>query len=278
VDPHILRPARRRAQAKAVLAHLEADVICLQEVDCALEELGLDTNKYDSIYAQRPAGRCDRCVIAWNRERLEVGPGGHRMVHFDEHPPPALFDCDAAYYETGNVGLAVELRLRSDPGKHCITVSTTHLCWEPKKMDVRQWQLHTFVHIVQSLGGRRILLCGDLNSQPSTQPHQYLAQGCGLASVYSDVEASALTNSNAHAGQGGFAGMIDYIWYSSKWFSVRKRIELPTADQLRQRGHVKRDEPVPTLLSPSWPSDHLILGTVLELTNRPEIDDYEGIC
>lgn len=277
VDPNILRASRRRAQAKAVLAHLTADVICLQEVDCPLEELGLGPD-YDSIAAQRPEGRCDRCVIAWHKDRLEVGPKGHRMIIFDDHPPPAAFECDPAHYETGNVGLAVELRVRSDPGKHCITVATTHLCWEPHKMDVRQWQLHTFFTMVRGLAGPRILLCGDLNSQPGTQPHQFLAQGCGLVSAYWDVEALALTNSNAHACKGGFAAMIDYIWYSPKWFSLRKRIQLPTGQDLRACGpgsqSLPEAAPVPTLLSARWPSDHLALASVLELTN-PVMDDWD---
>jgi len=276
IDPGILRASRRRAQAKAALAFLSADVICLQEVDCPIAELGLGP-EYDHISAQRPEGRRDCCVIAWKRDRLEVSPRGHRMIVFDQHPPPAAFECDPAHYETGNVGIAVELRVRSDPGSS-VTVATTHLCWEPHKMDVREWQLYLFFHLVSEFAGPRILLCGDLNSQPGTQPHQFLAQGCGLMSAYADVEARALTNANAHAGDGGFAAMIDYIWYSPKWFSVRQRIELPTADDLRARNPrshaLAAREPVPTLLSARWPSDHLALGAVLELTN-PVMDPWE---
>lgn len=277
VDPAILRAPRRRAQAAAALRHLAADVICLQEVDCSLEELGLDPD-YECIVAQRPEGRDDRCVIAWRKERLEVGPAGHRMIRFDDHPPPAAFECDPAHYETGNVGLAVELRVRSDTGKHCITVATTHLCWEPHKMDVRAWQLYTFFSMVSNLAGPRILLCGDLNSQPGTQPHQFLAQGCGLVSAYGDVEAFALTNTNAHACKGGFAAMIDYIWYEPKWLSVRKRIQLPSGEELKARDKpgapALAGTPVPTLLSAQWPSDHLALAAVLEFTN-PGLEDWE---
>mmetsp|Transcript_95709 Transcript_95709/g.239801 ORF Transcript_95709/g.239801 Transcript_95709/m.239801 type:complete len:502 (+) Transcript_95709:174-1679(+) len=278
VDPTILRASRRRAQAAAALAYLAADVICLQEVDCSLAELGLGS-EYESCAAQRPEGRCDRCVIAWHKDRLEVGPAGHRTIFFDDDPPPAAFECDPAHYETGNVGIAVELCVRGDPGKRCITVATTHLCWEPHKMDVRAWQLHQFFNMVSSHAGPRILLCGDLNSQPGTQPHQFLAQGCGLVSAYSDVEGVALTNSNAHACSGGFAAMIDYIWYSPKWFSVRKRLELPSSEELKIDGAASTslaDEhfPVPTLLSACWPSDHLALAAVLELTN-PVVDDWD---
>jgi len=217
-------------------------------------------------------------VIAWNKHRLEIGPKGHRTILFDDHPPPAAFECDPAHYETGNVGIAIELRVKGEPGKPCVTVATTHLCWEPHKMDVRQWQLHTFFNMVSSLAGPRILLCGDLNSQPGTQPHQFLAQGCGLASAYADEEATSLTNSNAHAQKGGFAAMIDYIWFSPKWFAMRKRITLPTADDLRKKHSggmpLPDSAPVPTLLSSRWPSDHLALQAVLELAN-PVIDDWE---
>mmetsp|Transcript_12828 Transcript_12828/g.36887 ORF Transcript_12828/g.36887 Transcript_12828/m.36887 type:complete len:535 (-) Transcript_12828:233-1837(-) len=304
VDPAVLRATRRRAQVSAALRQLNADVICLQEVDCPLEDLGLGENEFESCFAQRPGGRSDRCVIAWRRDRLEMGPGRHRVMLFDEHPPPKAFECDPAHYESGNVGLAVELRMKSDPGKRCVTVATTHLNWEPQKMDVRAWQAHIFFDMAQNLSGPRVVLCGDFNSIPGTQPHQFLAQGCGLASAYADVESSALTNSNADVCPGGFAAMIDYLWYSPKWFTIKRRLRLPAADELRSRTYgcgqgggpaaseggkgqhggcsggcdgasgSQQQLPVPTLLSESWPSDHLALAAVLELTN-PSVDEVD---
>mmetsp|Transcript_31696 Transcript_31696/g.91304 ORF Transcript_31696/g.91304 Transcript_31696/m.91304 type:complete len:531 (-) Transcript_31696:61-1653(-) len=305
IDKAVLRATRRRAQISAALRQLAADVICLQEVDCPLEDLGLHASEFDSCYAQRPGGRSDRCVIAWRRDRLEKGPGGHRVMRFDDHPPPKIFDCDATRYESGNVGLAVELRLMSDPGRRCVTIATTHLNWEPQRMDVRAWQAHIFFDLAQKLSGPRVVLCGDFNSLPGSQPHQFLAQGCGLASAYADVEGTWLTNSNADGCPGGFAAMIDYLWYSPKWFSIRQRLRLPTADELRTRAYgatlcarsassasdgsgcgrsctTSGDDacggvgqpPVPTLLSESWPSDHLALAALLELAT-PDIDDVE---
>mmetsp|Transcript_32341 Transcript_32341/g.94628 ORF Transcript_32341/g.94628 Transcript_32341/m.94628 type:complete len:530 (-) Transcript_32341:38-1627(-) len=299
LDPSVIRAPRRRAQIAAALQALAADVVCLQEVDCPLEELGLNEMEFDSCSAQRPGGRPDRCVIAWRKDRLEQGPAGHRVLMFDDHPPPKAFEPDPEHYESGNVGLAVELRVRSDPGKHCVTFATTHLNWEPRKSDVRAWQAHVFFDLAASLSGSRIVLCGDFNSQPGTQPHLFLSQGCGLASVYADVEASGVTNSNSNAPPKGFAGMIDYIWYSPKWFTVKQRLRLPLADDLRTKAygpgwaagnnnsnnsgnygggcHGQRDlPPVPTLLSESWPSDHLALAAVFEFA-IPTADevDYE---
>jgi len=236
------------------------------------------------------------------------------VMLFDDHPPPKAFECDPAHYESGNVGLAVELRMKSDPGKRCVTVATTHLNWEPHKMDVRAWQAHIFFDMAHNLSGPRVVLCGDFNSIPGTQPHQFLAQGCGLASAYADVESTALTNSNADVCRGGFAAMIDYLWYSPKWFSIKQRLRLPTAEELRARAYGGGSAsvsdgsgcgrastpsgvrggasgegcdgasaagaaspqllPVPTLLSESWPSDHLTLAALLELTN-PSVDDVD---
>mmetsp|Transcript_77958 Transcript_77958/g.252895 ORF Transcript_77958/g.252895 Transcript_77958/m.252895 type:complete len:515 (+) Transcript_77958:173-1717(+) len=287
VQPSVLHSSRRRAQVAAALAYLSADVICLQEVDCSLDELGL-SSEYDCCEAQRPEGRCDRCVIAWKRARLELGPAGHRMVSFDEHLPPRPLGADIAHYSTGSVGLVAELRVRSDPCKRCITVATTHLCWEPHKTEVRAWQLHTLWGIVSTFAGPRILLCGDLNSLPGSQPPRFLSDGCGLLSAYRDLESSVLTNSNAHAGLGGFAAMIDYVWYSAKWFALKQRLRLPTADELKASAAAQTEGaaalppqqrpapcvlgPVPTLLSASWPSDHLALSAVFELTN-PVLND-----
>jgi mRNA deadenylase 3'-5' endonuclease subunit Ccr4 len=291
VDVSVLPAPRRRAQAAAVLERLNAEVICLQEVDCELEDLGFGSD-YDAIIAQRPDGRSDRCVIAWRRDRFERGPLGHREVFFDKKPPPDFLKGvgDPSRYMSGNVGIAVELRVLGDVGKRTIHVATTHLCWEPEKIDVRSWQLDVLYKVVkEELGGHRIVICGDLNIQPGTHEHQYLRHGCKLSSVYADVESTAITNSNTSTTEGGFAAMIDYVWFSPQWFSVRKRLRLPTGKELKARESEARayngaalgnklqseDGAVPTLLSAGWPSDHLCLAAEFVLTNPgPEQDRF----
>lgn len=88
-------------------------------------------------------------------------------------------------------------------------------------------------------------------------------------SAYRDVEASAVTNSNAAVCEGGFSAMIDYIWYSSKTLSSQNRLLLPSDDELRIRSTVSTSsvEVVPTLLSAGWPSDHLCLAVDLKLND-----------
>mmetsp|Transcript_70565 Transcript_70565/g.181929 ORF Transcript_70565/g.181929 Transcript_70565/m.181929 type:complete len:511 (+) Transcript_70565:162-1694(+) len=270
VDPKILPAPRRRAQIAAVLSRLAADVYCLQEVDCSLEELGLGF-EYDSVFAQRPRGRVDRCVIAWRRDRLEMGPAGYREVQFDEYaPPPTMFNQQLhADHASGNVGVVVELRMLRDPGRRCITICTTHLCWQPHRVDIRHWQLHTLFSVGQSLGSSRVIVCGDLNALPESPPMRFLSQACRLESVYRDVEHSAVTNSNACSMDGAFAAMIDYIFYAPTWFTLQSRVRLPTPGMLKVSSSVPPEGPVPTLLSASWPSDHLALTAILALNNAP---------
>jgi len=283
VDFGVFNEGRRRAQTAAALAQVAADVFCLQGVDCPLEELGLGANsEYDCCTVQHSAGRFDRCVVAWRRAKLEMGPGGHRVLFFDDHPPPMAIaaECNPSYFNTGIAGLAVELRVRSDPGRRCFTVATTQLSWEPAKSDAYAWQMHKFLSVVFQFAGPRILLCGDLNSLPGAQPYQFLSQGCGLESVYRDSEGADVTCSRSNSGQGGFAAMTDYVWYAPKWFRVQKRIELLTVEDLQARRadehtHISMDPFVPSLLSASWPSDHLLVGAFFELTN-PEVMDEWG--
>merc|ERR1739845_234896 len=95
---------------------------------------------------------------------------------------------------------------------------------------------------------------------------KYLARDCGFASVYADVESSALTNSTAGL-RDVFAAMIDYIWYSPKWFSVRARLKLPTAADLRAKKCSTAEQTHVPLLSAQWPSDHLALAALFDFTD-----------
>jgi len=271
VDLAVFPAPRRRAQISAALQHLQGDIVCLQEVDCSLEELGLV--EFDHVLAKRPYGRCDACVIAWRRDRFELGPAGHREVSFDDHPLPARLSA-SKNSQTGNVGIVAELRFRgigdgSQKG-NTISVATTHLCWEPDKDDLRAWQLQTFLGVVRDIAGPRFVLCGDLNARPETITHRFLCEeSSGLASVYRDVEGTGVTNCNAAEGHGGYAAMIDYVWYEFASLSVKQRLCLPNlAALLRKRG-LSEDGPAkptaPTLLSVEWPSDHVALAVDLVL-------------
>jgi len=270
VDLAVFPAPRRRAQIAAVLEHLQGDIVCLQEVDCSLEELGLVG--FDHVIAQRPR-RCDACVIAWRRDRFELGPAGHCEVSFDDHPLPARLSA-SGNSQHGNVGILAQLRFRGD-GDACkegntISVATTHLCWEPDKDDLRAWQLQTFLEVVRSIAGPHFVLCGDLNAKPGTTSHRYLCEeSSGLASVYRDVEGTGLTNCNAAACHGGYAAMIDYVWYELASLSVKQRLCLPNLAALLRRRGLSEDGPAkpvaPTLLSVEWPSDHVALAVDLVL-------------
>lgn len=280
VDPAVFNDARRRKQAAAALRYLAADIVCLQEVDCPLEELGLGTNsEYDSCTVQTPNSQFERCVIAWRRAKFEIGPAGHQQLYLDKYqPPPALVasECDAAYFRTGSVGLAVELRLISDPGHRCLTVATTHLSWVPTRSDVHAWQLFKFADMVQNFAGPRIILGGDFSWPPDSAPYQFLTKGCGLESIYRSFENTCFTCSR---GPNGFATMSDYVWYDSKWMISKQRIDLREVKNLiassENKGMIDAQGRVsiPSFLSEKWPSDHMVIGSIFELTNPVYMDD-----
>eukprot|EP00928_Gymnodinium_smaydae_P026848 TRINITY_DN20954_c0_g1_i1.p1 TRINITY_DN20954_c0_g1~~TRINITY_DN20954_c0_g1_i1.p1 ORF type:complete len:512 (-),score=86.46 TRINITY_DN20954_c0_g1_i1:97-1632(-) len=281
VDPICFSPARRRAQISAALALLQADIICLQEVDCEPAQYGIGDD-FDFVQVQRPKDRADGSIIAWRKSRFELGCAGHKSINFDDRRPPDCCIADASRFEGGQIGLIVELRLLGDLARRCITVANTHLAWEPSKQDVRNWHINELTNEVNRFSGPRHIVCGDLNSPPGAGPHQIMSQGFGMHSVYGDLETQVLTNSNANA---KFADMIDYIWFVPKWFRVGSRLRLPTFDDaLAHRdpmeldvapvaGLRNNDSVVPTFFNNGWPSDHLALAADFELTIPLDSDE-----
>merc|ERR1712137_579400 len=89
---------------------------------------------------------------------------------------------------------------------------------------------------------------------PETTTHRFLCEeSSGLASVYRDVEGTGVTNCNAAEGHGGYAAMIDYVWYEFASLSVKQRLCLPNLTAMLRKRGLSEDGPAkptaPTLLS-----------------------------
>jgi mRNA deadenylase 3'-5' endonuclease subunit Ccr4 len=281
VEPSVFSWPRRRPPIAEALQRLNADVVCLQEADRPFEDLGL--KEYDHVRAQRPDSRADGCIIAWKRGSMCFA--SKEVISFDQHIPSALHeditDIEMARFRRGNVALIAELH---PPNGQSFAVATAHLCWEADCEDVRQAQLRALLQALKPFSNRlhnRIVLCGDLNAMPGCASHALLTKQ--MTSVYSDLEAlGTVTNSNASAsspvivgkdgdepkgeagtveaaGGVGFAGMLDYICFDPGGAKAVARLRLPGKEELRMKlgdSHGPNG-PLPTLLCPSWPSDHL---------------------
>merc|ERR1712232_312730 len=127
------------------------------------------------------------------------GPAGHRFVNFDDCIPPFMPEEEAASYALGNVAAVAELKLCTTGGEpeRAFTVATTHLAAFPAKDNVRELQAWVLHDVAANFGsGDHVVLCGDLNAEPGSEAHRVLGAS-RMVSAYRDVEADALTNSNA---------------------------------------------------------------------------------
>jgi len=269
VDPSVLRWPRRCSLIRKVINSLHAEVLALQEAD-RLDDLRLEA--YDSVFAQRPDGRADGCLIAWLKGAFTLED--HEVISFDDHPPPEdrlSSPQDALRFRRGNCALIARLRRNGRAGASGpFAVATAHLCWEADCEDVRQWQAEVLLRRLQERTAnihRRAVLCGDFNSMPGSASHACITEA--MASIYADVETETITNSNASVDmvvadspQGdrgrGFTGMLDYMCFDKRGAAALHRLRLPTRSELcTMLGGSAPDGQVPTLLCESWPSDHL---------------------
>jgi endonuclease/exonuclease/phosphatase family metal-dependent hydrolase len=275
VEPSVIAWPRRRPLIAAALERLNADVLCLQEVDRPFEELGLEQD-YDYVRAQRPDMRADGCIIAWRKRDFNIL---HKEeISFDDYLPEVADESDVEATQRFRRGNCAVLARLQPIGERPFVVATAHLCWEAGCEDVRQLQAEVLLKKLEPHStklGHRAVLCGDLNAVPGCVSHGIITRS--LPSVYSDLEAvGAVTNSNAtatsavivsengHQAGGnadaskaaGFAAMLDYICLDARSAVACSPLRLPDRDELRDNLGGS-DGPLPTLLCKSWPSDHL---------------------
>lgn len=163
VQSHDVASATRYPRVVHRIAELDADVICLQEVDhelFAMVDARLQKQGYRSRWAHKGRGKPDGCAMFVAPNLLL---GEWRIHEFD----------DAAFggKRTGHLVLSTNVMR----GHFYMHVATTHLKWEPPGaageervglLQARQTlrQLPTQVRIA----GTPCVICGDFNAGPSS--------------------------------------------------------------------------------------------------------------
>src|SRR5262245_9548555 len=118
VDPEVLRWDRRKFALVERVARLDADVVCLQEVEAdaySLLELSLGAKGYKGVYARKGRDKPDGCAMFFRK-------GGLSFV-----------SSETIYYRDGGRGapdsghLALIISFECESG--IIRVATTHLRW-----------------------------------------------------------------------------------------------------------------------------------------------------
>jgi len=152
VPAALLEPARRQAAVLARVAGLDADVLCLQEVEAPLAEAlhrHLEPRGYRGHFQRKGQGRPDGCATFWRGAECE----GVEVLAYDEGLGPQ---------PSGHLALLARLRFPAGP----VAVLNTHLKWDqPAKAPGARWCVVQARALAAWLEGRasEAVVCGDLN-------------------------------------------------------------------------------------------------------------------
>jgi len=292
---------RRRNILRELVAY-HADVMCLQEVQADHFENFLEPELAKYSYAglhkcktrefMGQYGKMDGCAIFYRRDKFAVVPNGECHVEFnaiararhssDKRTLNRLLKDNVAQI------LVLEMSAPHPASRRQLVVANTHINASPEFADVKLWQtqmlLQEVERVMTQIGGNTshipLVVSGDFNSLPGSDPHSLLANGglqpqedphgllqqlplrhafplrSAMATVGAHVNASAeshelqkmeppYTNFTAH-----FVGTLDYLWYTMDRLSVGGLLEM-VDDRLVQE-HT-------ALPSPLFSSDHVPL-------------------
>lgn len=157
-----------------------ADILCLQEVQQdhfedqikpALQDLG-----YQCEYKKRTGNKPDGCAVVFNSALFSLVSSN----------PVEFFRAGDALLDRDNVGQVVLLRpctVSPDSTLPVVCVANTHLLYNPRRGDVKLAQLAVLLAELGRLARlpdgstNPVLLCGDMNSTPSSPLYRFLTRG-----------------------------------------------------------------------------------------------------
>jgi mRNA deadenylase 3'-5' endonuclease subunit Ccr4 len=229
--PDCLAPSWRVPALVRHVAALDADLLCLQEVEAevfaAMKE-SLGPLGYEGRYAPKEGGRPDGCASFWRRRRFAL-QHEERLVYDDGSGHVALL-----------LGFAAEGRM--------LGLANTHLKWDAP--DLAPQLRHGLREARQLLGAiagsaavEAWILCGDFNATPEDAVPAAIGSA-GFRAAHDALRSSFTCNSN------GEAKVIDYLVHSA---ALRATPQPPPA--------IDGATPLP---SATQPSDHLALQAVFD--------------
>nr|WP_246357365.1 endonuclease/exonuclease/phosphatase family protein [Pyxidicoccus fallax] len=227
-------PRRRREALARRIVELDADIVCLQEVEPdsfdALQE-ALEPHGYMGVLALKQQGKPDGCAVFHRRQRYL----GHRAHYFGDR------------LENGRISGHLALVMDFDAGGgERLRVACTHLRWDRPDKPVEQHQgMQEATELLQELvqGDPEALwvVCGDFNAEPG-EPLVRAFAAAGLVDAY-EGRHQPTCNANDRA------KAIDFLFHSRALRAQPDR--LPELDDRT---------PLP---SETEPSDHLPISARL---------------
>jgi len=186
VQDQILNWANRREKLLQEVIYLNADVICLQDVDNYDEfwQPHLNSAGYDSLFKARTSKirvRSEGVLVAWHRDLFQLVRS--EPVEFNElveplhHTDPKL----AMLAVQDNVALMAHLMPWQDSNNpSALCVVSTHFCDELAREDVRREQARYLAKAVEVFNGDfqvPVIIGGGLQTAPFSASYEILATG-----------------------------------------------------------------------------------------------------
>nr|XP_043628127.1 carbon catabolite repressor protein 4 homolog 4 [Erigeron canadensis] len=201
-----------------VLKNLDADILCLQELDeyDKFYKEKIEQNGYSSIYIKRTGRKLDGCGIFYKHNKLELISEKKidyndlaNMVleessHVEQQKAPATNnvirvkclpsdrgDPNDPYVRLKRdcVGIMAAFKFKK-PHQHYVIVANTHIYWDPEWADVKLAQAKYLLSCVDNFKrmvserfecSPSVLIAGDFNSVPGDKVYQYLVSGGPMA-------------------------------------------------------------------------------------------------
>lgn len=132
------------------LLDLNADILCLQEIDHYQDfETFLNKYNYVGVFKQRTGENKDGCAVFWRVNKFELI--NCKMIEFKKNE----------FMDRDNVAIVVKLAVVGDKSKE-IVVGNTHILFNPARGDIKLGQLKCFVEETEEMakGNIPVLLCG----------------------------------------------------------------------------------------------------------------------
>lgn len=158
------------------IGRLQPDILCIQEIQSDHLEGFTETLRqrftFDRVFKKRTGSeKTDGCAIFYNSDLFELVDT--RTIEYNQQTK--LLDRD-------NVGIILKLRSRANP-KSIFIVGTTHLLYNPKRIDIKMAQVHVLLAELEQMAYKTensyypIILTGDFNLVPTSPPYRLLAEG-----------------------------------------------------------------------------------------------------
>jgi mRNA deadenylase 3'-5' endonuclease subunit Ccr4 len=239
VPPGLLDPAWRVPALASHVEGLDADLLCLQEVEAdvfAALDGRLAPRGYLGLYERKGGGRPDGCATFFRQTTLTL----HRSQRLDYH--------DRGPGQTADSG-HISLLMGLEHERRLLGVANTHVRWDrPGTPPSEQVGRRQVVELLAACGRFTPpcdgwLVCGDFNRTPDDEVIAVMREaGFQFAHERCPAAQSCVAN--------GRARLIDYVFHSA---SLRSRPVAPPV--------VGDDTRLP---SPGQPSDHLALAAAVE--------------